>query len=118
MQAEYDVLRGELLNGFAVVLKRLSLGAVQNKGGTVVEPGMTVYSACEQCPLFKQCAVLPAQRPHNCVLRCDINDMPMCSRFYRLMRQLGTRVWYGRTLCDEYGKPCGVVTVQFEDNSQ
>lgn len=112
--AEYDMIRGELLNGFAVVLKHLSLGAIQNKGGYHVEPGMTVFSACERCPMFKSCSVLPSQRPHNCVLRCDIDDMPMCSRFYRVMKTLGTKIWYGRTICDEDGTPIGVVTVHFD----
>lgn len=116
--SEYDIVHNELLNGFALVLKRLNLGAVQNRGGTPMDPGMTVYSSCEKCPLFKQCNVLPTQRPYNCILRCDIDNMPMNSKFFRVMKQLGTKVWYGRTICNELGKPVGVISVQYTTNSE
>lgn len=116
--SEYDILRGELLNGFTLILSRLNLGALQNKGGASTDPGITVFSACESCPLFKNCTLLPVQKPFNCIVRCDIDDMPMNSKFYRIMKKLGTKVWYGRTICNEEGKAVGVVTIHFNNASE
>lgn len=113
--SEADLMQNESVNGFLVVLQPLMSGAFQAQGGTEVAPGITVLGACENCDCAACCSMDPYTRPRNCILRCDIGDMPFGSRFYRLMTQLGTKVWFGRFLSDAAGNKLGVMTVQFSE---
>lgn len=86
IKSEYDLIQGELLQGFSCVLRDLTLGAIQDKGGCDIRSGMRAFSACEKCPLFKNCEVAPYNRPRHCILRCDIDQMPMGNKFFRVMK--------------------------------
>lgn len=116
--SEADVMQNESVNGFLVVLQPMMSGSFQVSGGAEVEPGITVLGSCEHCTCAAHCTMDPYTRPRNCILRCDIGDMPFGSRFYRLMTQLGTKVWYGRFLSDADGNKLGVMTVQFSDGEE
>ena len=113
--SEADVMQNESVNGFIVVLQPMMSGAYQVPGGAEVDPGVTVFGACEKCKCAAGCDMDPYTRPRNCILCCNIGDMPFGSRFYRLMKQLGTKTWFGRFLSDEDGNKLGVMTVQFSE---
>lgn len=112
--SEADILQNESVNGFLVVLHPMTAGTFQAAGGVEVAPGVRVFGTCESCKNAVNCAKPPQLRPRNCMLRCDIESMPFGSRFYRIMTQLGTKVWYGRFISDPDGNKMGVVTVQFD----
>lgn len=113
--SEADILKSESVNGFLCVLKPMSAGAFQAAGGYEVEPGIRVLGPCEHCCHAETCANSPDARPQNSLVRCTIDDMPFGSRFYRIMSDIGTKVWYGRFLTDKEGNKLAVITVQFDN---
>lgn len=112
--SEYDLIKGELLNGFAGILKELLAAAGQNIGGAMIDYGRTAYDPCESCKFDKQCILHPMQRPKYCFLKCEVNNMPVGTKFSRVMRQLGTEIFWGHIMVDDFGSPVGVLTIQYD----
>lgn len=116
--AEYDLIKGELLNGFAGVLKELLMAAGQNVGGAMVDYGRVAYDPCEKCEFDKRCILHPMQRPKYCFLRCEINSIPVGTKFSRVMNELGTEIFWGHIMVDDFGSPIGVLTMQYDADNQ
>lgn len=112
--SEADVMKNESVNGFLCVLQPLSNGTFQSAGGYEVAPGVHVLGPCEKCARAVTCDNAPHMRPRTCLLRCRIDDMQFTTRFYRVMSNLGTKVWYGIFIVDERDNKFGVLTVQYD----
>lgn len=116
-KSEYDLIKGELLNGFSGILKELLIGASVDVGGTMVNYGRTAYAPCENCQFDHKCILHPTQRPKYCFLKCEIDNIPVGTKFYRVMKELGTRIFWGHIIVDDTGAPIGVLTLQYNDDS-
>lgn len=118
IKSEYDLLRSELLNGFASILKQLLIPAGQNLGGAVVSYGKIAYNPCEHCIFDNKCILPPKFRPKYCFLKCDVDCISIGTKFFRLMKDLGTKIFWGNVLGDEDGMPMGVITIQFNEDNE
>lgn len=117
-KSEYDLLRGELLNGFSSILKDLLISSGQNIGGGTVSYGKTAYCPCEHCQFDHQCILPPKFRPKYCFLKCEVDCLAIGTKFFRLMRDLGTKIFWGSVLSDEDGLPMGVITIQYNEDTE
>jgi hypothetical protein len=51
----------------------------------MVDYGRIAYDPCEKCEFDKKCILHPMQRPKYCFLRCEINSIPVGTKFSRVM---------------------------------
>lgn len=113
--AEYDLIRGELLNGFSNILKELLISAGVDIGGALVDSGRVAFDPCENCQFDDKCILHPMQRPKYCFLKCEIDNIPVGTKFFRIMRELGTKIFWGHIIVDDLGTPIGVLTIQYNE---
>lgn len=118
VKSEYDIIRGELLNGFTDILRPMLLSSNQNDGGAPVTLGIQAYDACSDCPVDDECPLAAWFRPRFCYIKCEINKIAVGTKFFRVMKELGTAIFWGHIISDNEGKPMGVITFQFNEDSK
>ena len=84
----------------------------------MVDYGRTAFDPCEKCEFDTKCILHPMQRPKYCFLRCEIKSIPVGTKFSRVMNELGTEIFWGHIMVDDFGNPIGVLTMQYDSDNQ